>query len=73
MFVVGSSGGCVCFVGSHAQKRKGKKLNSGIFLILLSPLYLLFSYLDFQGKTREQDKVKSGKKKNSQTSKARLH
>jgi hypothetical protein len=33
---------------------------------------LLFSYLDFQGKTREQDKVKSGKKKNSQSRNGQL-
>jgi hypothetical protein len=42
VFVVGSSGGCVCFVGSHAQGRnKRKEINTGISRTSILSLYLV--------------------------------
>lgn len=72
---VGKGGACwLRFVRSHSQgKNKSKELDTGIFLISLSPLSLFLFYLVLEVEMVGGEDIKDGKKKNPESSKDQLH
>ena len=61
--------GCGLLIAMVKEETEGEKLDSGIFLIPLSPLSLFLSYLVLRD---EPSGIKSRKKKNPQSSKDQL-